>query len=262
MIDFISKFYAYCFAKKIFRKFNLLIYHLGLRGLGVLNFGDEYLSGERAWLRGYLGNRTRPVVLDIGANVGKYSQEVFLANPGAKVFAFEPHPVTYQALVRNLQNDNFRSYNLGVGAERGTLELYDYAIKDGSTHASFFREVITDLHRSSAISHKVDILRLDDFFLDEGLREVDLVKIDTEGYELQVLQGAFKMLRLGGIKAIQFEFNEMNIVSKASFKDFWDTLDNYRIFRLLPDGDLLEITQYSPINCEIYAYQNIIAILK
>jgi hypothetical protein len=54
----------------------------------------------------------------------------------------------------------------------------------------------------------------------------------------------------------------MNIVSKSTFKDFWDFLSGYNFYRLLPGGALLPIEDYSPILNEIYAFQNIIAILK
>jgi hypothetical protein len=54
----------------------------------------------------------------------------------------------------------------------------------------------------------------------------------------------------------------MNIISKKSFKDFWDLLENYEIYRILFDGSLMKLREYSPINCELYAYQNIIAIQK
>ena len=54
----------------------------------------------------------------------------------------------------------------------------------------------------------------------------------------------------------------MNVVSKSYFKNFWDLLPNYKFYRLLPGGKFLEIKSYSPLNCEIFAYQNIVAILK
>lgn len=54
----------------------------------------------------------------------------------------------------------------------------------------------------------------------------------------------------------------MNIVSKVSFKDFWDYLKEYEFYRILPGGELLKIKNYSPIGCEIYAFQNIVALLK
>jgi hypothetical protein len=64
------------------------------------------------------------------------------------------------------------------------------------------------------------------------------------------------------IQAIHLEFNEMNIISKQSFKDFWDLLDAYDFYRILPGGKLLPIRVYKPISCELFAFQNLILILK
>jgi FkbM family methyltransferase len=238
---------------------------LSLRGLGVLNFEGKYLSGEKAWLKSYLEGKDSPVVLDIGANIGDYSNDAFKANLSARVYAFEPHPETYSRLCVNMNKISpqlFKSYNLGVGHQEDTLELFDYANKSGSAHASLYKEVITDLHEGEVKSWNVDIVKLDNFLEAEFIEEVDLLKIDTEGNEYNVLLGAGEFLTTNKIKALHIEFNEMNVVSGVNFKKFWDLLPNYNFYRILPGGKLLPIKRYSPILCEIYAYQNIIATLK
>lgn len=261
----IYRIYAYIFSRPSLSKLNKFLYQLSLRGLGVLNFEGKFLTGEKLWLKSYLMGKDSPVVLDVGANVGNYSHDILECNPSSKVYAFEPHPATYAKLrdnMKNIANDLFKSYNIGVGQEKGSLELFDYANKGVSSHASLYKDVITDLHKGEVESCKVDIVTLDDFFSDESIQEVDLLKIDTEGNEYKVLLGAVSFLKDNKIKAIHIEFNEMNIVSGVTFKNFWDLLSNYNIYRILPGGKLLPIKNYSPISCEIYAYQNNVALLK
>lgn len=53
----------------------------------------------------------------------------------------------------------------------------------------------------------------------------------------------------------------MNVASRVFFRDFIEHLPNYELYRLLPDGDV-KITRYVPHQCELFAYQNIIAYLK
>lgn len=262
MTEAIFKLYAFIFARKEFVKFNKFIYLLSLRGLGVLNYQSEYLMGERIWLKRYLKNRDKPVVLDIGANIGRYSSFVLGINNKSLVFAFEPHPRTFQTLIENVNETNFNAYNLAIGEKNGILELYDYASKDGSEHATLYKDVILDFHKDDPISHTVDVVKLDTFLKNKNIDIIDLLKIDVEGNEFKVLLGIQGYLKENKIKAIHFEFNSMNIVSKTSFKDFWDLLNNYNLYRILPGGGLLEIKSYSSILCEIYAFQNIIAILK
>lgn len=262
MLDNIYKVYSYLFARNIFRKWNVFLYHLSLRGLGILNFQGEYFTGERGWLKKYLKNKKDPIILDIGANVGNYSKDIISYNGACSIFAFEPHPITYKQLISNVTSENFKSFNVGVGNENGTLELYDYDTKDGSQHASLYKDVIKDLHKGNPVSHSVKIIVLDDFLISQNIKEIDLLKIDTEGNEFNVLLGCKEFLKNRKVKAIHFEFNEMNIVSKVSFKDFWDYLKDYEFYRILPGGELLKIKNYSPIGCEIYAFQNIVALLK
>ena len=262
MIEKIYSLYAYLFCRRVFKKFNELMYQLSLRGLGVLNYKGDYLVGEKQWLKQYLRNKNNPVVMDVGANVGRYSFDALEINKNSRIIAFEPHPKTYNKLVNNVQNNNFKAYNFAVGNSDGKIKLYDYDNNDGSSHASLHEDVIKDLHQGSAISHDVDIITLSSFFEKRNISSIDLLKIDTEGNEFDVLKGAGQYLKDNKIKAIHFEFNEMNIISKTSFKDFLDFLPNYDMYRILAGGQLLKIEKYSPVLCEIYAFQNIVAILK
>jgi hypothetical protein len=83
------------------------------------------------------------------------------------------------------------------------------------------------------------------------------LKIDTEGWELSVLEGADILLRENRIKYIQFEFNYPNLQTRVFFKDFRSRLPNYKFFRLLPSG-LFPLSN-DPLLTELFAYQNIFA---
>ena len=92
----------------------------------------------------------------------------------------------------------------------------------------------------------------------ERIDIIDFLKVDTEGHELAVLQGASSLIEDGRIGCIHFEFNEMNIVSRVFFLDFRELLHNYKLYRLLPNG-LLPLGD-SPLETELFAYQNIVAL--
>lgn len=263
MYSFIIKVYTFLFARRRFRKVNLLLFNLGMRGLGILNYKNNKISGESRFLSDYLKGKKDCIVFDVGANVGNYSQEVISNNRDVKIYAFEPHPITFKDLSSKFDqsHNNVFMYNSAVGSEAGQLTLYDYDSKDGSPHASIFQAVIEDIHQSKSIAHEISVVTLDSFIEENGIERIDLLKIDTEGNELNVLKGAANSIFAGRIKAIHFEFNEMNVISRAFFKDFWDFLPDYVFYRMLPDG-LLCIDRYIPLTCEIFAYQNIVAILR
>ncbi|CAN1563663.1 fkbM_fam, methyltransferase, FkbM family [Burkholderiaceae bacterium] len=261
MKNLVYNLYRMLFARKIFYKFNRLLYGMSLRGLGILNYETDKMSGEEYFIENYVSKINNGVVIDVGANVGTYAKLIRKQQPSIEIFAFEPHPATYQKLVNNVALDRVKTYNAAVGAVQGILKLYDYENDDGSEHASLYKEVIESIHQGKSVEHEVKIISLDEFSSENKITRVGLLKIDTEGHELEVLKGFEAHLKAGQVAMIHFEFNEMNIVSRVCFKDFWSMLPNYNLFRMLPDG-LVPIEKYNPLLCEIYAYQNVVAILK
>lgn len=260
MYSILLRVYASLFARRRFRKLNMLLFDLGLRGLGILNYQDRNISGELTFLRQYLKDKKNPVILDVGANVGGYSEDIVAINPSSTVFAFEPHPLTYERLIANIGDRNIRPFNYAVGDQPGPLMLYDRSSENGTMHASIFREVIEDIHKAHSTRYEVKVITLDQFIEENRLSTIDLLKIDTEGYELNVLKGSVKAIRAGIFRAIQFEFNEMNVVSRVFFRDFLELLPQYQFYRMLPGG-LQRIDRYNPLQCELFAFQNIVAVL-
>lgn len=260
MTDYIKYLYVKFFAKNKFEKFNKFLLRLSLGGLGVLNYKNNYESGEKSFLGKYIPKKGG-LVIDVGANVGDYINEVFEYGEEVRVIAFEPHPITYQKLSeRFINNPRVDLINSGLSSSEEFLEIFDNNINDGSSHASLYKEVITDVHKyDSLVSHKVSLLRLDDFVESHKIDKINILKIDAEGNEFEVLKGAQKTIAEKRIEIIHFEFNEMNIISRNYFRDFSKLLDGYIFYRMLPN-ELLRIEKYSPLYCEIFAYQNIVAI--
>jgi FkbM family methyltransferase len=261
MIEHIYDLYANIFAKACLVRFHKILFNFSLRGLGILNYKTKYQSGELDWLKRYLSSIEAPIVFDVGANIGDYSNDIIKLFPNALIYAFEPHPKNFVKL-KSLEKRSLYCLNKAVGNQQEQILLYDYEKNDGSAHASLYQEVIEEIHQGQSISYTVDVITLDGFCAEQRIKSIDLLKIDTEGNELKCLIGAKQLLEDGKIKAIQFEFNEMNIISRCTFKDFWELLSNFKLYRLLPGGELLEIRNYSPVFCEIYAYQNIIALKR
>lgn len=256
--DLIVSVYRYLFARRLFHGFNSVLYHCSLRGLGILNYESNRHSGETRFLANWLKDKPHCTVIDVGANTGTYSMQVLAACPTAIVHAFEPHPKTFQELTTNIQCHNFYPHNCAVSAEVGTVSLYDHADREGSSHASLYKDVIERIHNSRSIEYRAEVITLQSFLQSNSIDSIELLKIDVEGNELNVLKGALEYVRDGRIKAIHFEFNEMNVIARTYFRDFWELLPNYAFFRLLPDG-IVPIEQYTPVTCEIFAYQNIVA---
>jgi len=259
VIDYLFKMYTFLFARKMFYKVNKFLYMLSLRGMGILNYENRKITGEEHFLKQFLKGVRRPVILDVGANVGDYASMVKEICPDAEVYSFEPHPETFVRLSDRAERYGFKAFNVGCSNENTKLKLYDYAESSITSHASLYRDVIEKIHKGQSRELMVDIIKLDDFVTKHNINEVDLLKIDTEGHELKVLEGLERFISLGKVKAIHFEFNEMNVESRVFLKDFYSKLNEYTLFRMLPRG-LVKINEYVPVYCELFAFQNIVAI--
>ena len=262
MFRYVLCIYRWLFARSQFRKFNMLIFHMGLRGLGILNYENNRVNGEK-----YLTRKILPIILanempvffDVGANVGRYSSSLLSIFPAATIYAFEPHPETFSILQTN-SCSKIQCYNMAIGHTSGKLTLYDRIDKNGSPHASLYKDVILEIHKQKTNEHIVSIETLDEFCVENNIRDIDFLKIDTEGSELSVIRGAAKLIKNRSIKCIHFEFNDMNIVSGVFFRDFRNMLKDFDLYRLLPNGVML--LNDCPILTELFAYQNIIAVSK
>ena len=241
---------------------SLTVLNAAHRRVGIMNYETMEVSGESFLLKRILPvllNSPSPTLFDVGANEGGYTLALLGALPGSTVRSFEPMPETYSRLKNKVPGGRTVCVPKGVSNTSGTATFFDYSDGQSSEHASLFQDVFTVLHKPEKVkSINVELITLDEYCQAESVKKIDFIKIDTEGNELAVLQGAAKTIASGGLPLIQFEFNEMNVVSRSFLKDFYQVLEGYAFFRLMPNG-LLPLGPYNPRN-EIFAFQNIIAV--
>ncbi len=258
----IQLLYRRCFARRRFARLNRLLFILGLHGLGFLNHENARLTGELSFLRRLTRLEPRLTVFDIGAHVGSYSNMIRGLTREARIFAFEPNSNTYRTLRLNAQEHDYEALNVACSDAAGRGRLYDYAgSEDGSQHASLYRDAIERFHGCKAEDSGISMVTVDEFIGQNNLPRIHLMKVDTEGHERRVLLGAREAINKGMIDIVQFEFTGLNVISRVFFRDFYEVLQGYRLYRMLPDG-LLPLDEYEPMKCEIFAYQNIVAIHK
>jgi len=240
------------------------MFFLSLRGLGIGNWETPVQTGEHSFLQKFGRLIHEPVVFDVGANVGKYSNMVRHFSRNARIYAFEPHPLTFEELKVSATQFGYDALQLACGSETSDGELFDYAETEdaiGTEHASLIQNVIEDVHRGRSTTWDVSIVSIDDFVEENDLKFLHLLKIDVEGAELNVLKGASRTLGGGKIGVIHFEFTEANTVSRVFMKDFYELLEDFEMFRMVQDG-LVPLGQYFPLAVELFGYQNIVAVRR
>lgn len=197
-----------------------------------------------------------PVVLDVGANIGNYSDAILKIKPGSRVFAFEPSTAAREVLKARFEgNSRVQISALALGIENSRQSLWSDAA--GSGLASLTRRRLDHFGINVNFSESVEVSTLDDW-LETNLVRPDLVKLDVEGHELDVLKGSLKSLSL--IKVIQFEFGGCNIDTRTFFQDFWYLLgsEGFTLFRVSNHGPI-RIHAYSEDD-ECFTATNYVAV--
>lgn len=218
---------------------------------------DMNKNGEGLFLKNCLA--PGDVVFDIGANKGEWSLRAMQAEPSLHVFAFEPVDAIHSILKQNLQEyyPNVKTFPLAMDQEVGSLSFFYYP--STSEFSGFYDR---DILKENLTSQKITVptVSLDHFSAKENISHIDLVKIDTEGAEWRVLQGAQELIRNEQIEMIQFEYGgtyiDANITLNQIARFFSD--HNYLLFRIIPKG-LLHIEKWQP-SMENYRYSNFLAV--
>jgi FkbM family methyltransferase len=233
-----------------------LLAKVGLRGLGV-NVGYELdQSGEAYFIERALKRLPGAVCADVGANVGDFTR-LLRRYGSSKVYAFEPVTPTFDELVAHVGSDPaVQALNLAVGEHSGVIRLFVPDSGGRCTLAS--RDIgITAVPVTSALEVSASMVSLDDFCREREVR-FDLVKIDVEGYELEVLQGARRLLADAPPALIQFEFNVHHLHRRQHMGDFAAALDGYRLFRIATRS--LRPLDMSHYLSNVFVFQNIAAV--
>ena len=189
----------------------------------IKNFPTEYTI-----IKQFICNES-PVLFDIGAHHGESTQEMLSHFESANIHAFEPEHSNFQ-LLSNLffEKDNVTLVNKGVGSICEKRMFYINALSHTNSflkvnemsqdHISIQKLDADDkraLFKKSYNQEKLtEIITIDDYCNQEDIKSIDLLKIDTQGFEIKCLQGAAEMLN--AVKIIKCEVSFFDYYEKAT----------------------------------------------
>lgn len=244
--------------KSSFRKKRKRLIQRLLETHGYNNYQSDEVSGEEYLIGTVLASIDPELCVDVGANVGKYSRKI-LSWTNARVIAFEPQP----GLHKNLESlaksfpERMQIVANGVGKESGTLTL---RFNEAATeHASFVQSINEISYVDNFNTVDVSVVTLDHFFgARPDLQQVDLLKIDTEGFEEEVLQGARNTIARLRPKLIQFEYNQHQMLRGHSVYSLTRHAPDYILFQLLPNS----LERRDPLDplANVYMFSNFVLI--
>lgn len=172
------------------------------------------------------------IVFDVGANRGQsiaFFKKMF---PLVTVLAFEPSPRVFLKLQKKWENKkNISLFELALGAAKGETVFFEHLLDETSTMSppnpnSTWQKrknrILLVRDSNSFEETLVQVTTLDIFCAENGIRQIDLLKIDVEGFEYNVLKGAQNVLMKGAIKAIQIKrhMDDMRIDNSSQINEF------------------------------------------
>lgn len=148
------------------------------------------------------------VFADVGANLGEYTVlAAQILQTSGKVYAFEPRPDTFEVLTSNISVNGFTNISAKPWAVWNKDGFSEFE-KTPDPSVSKLRPDDTMLDKHSLV--RVRTVTLNDYFADPGIAKPDLIKIDVEGAELQVLEGASSLLTSPQAPTLIVEYGPAN----------------------------------------------------
>jgi FkbM family methyltransferase len=217
---------------------------------------DLYSNGEYTVLKKI--SKLKPsVIIDGGANIGKYSLVCNELIPSALIYSLEPVKDTFNILEKNVAElENIKPFQKGLYKTNTSKEIN---IFNSNTHSSLVD--IQGLSYESTQKQTIELIKGDDFMKNHKIAEVDLLKIDVEGAEFDALLGFEEHISGGKIKMIQFEYGYINITTKKLLIDFYNYFESkgYLLGKIFPKT--VEFRKYE-FKYEDFLGPNFIAVKK
>ncbi len=209
-----------------------------LSDVGTVEIYPEDISPMFRWMQ-KLEFPPSPTILDVGANVGMFSLAYASMFKGAEIHCFEPVPFIYNYLSRNLEinpnlSGNMHAHNLGIS---NCVEQKQLSIPVPHQHERYSDKL--DIRLYSVLGQgeeKFDAQFMPiDLWVDQfQINNLDFIKIDVEGYEYSVLEGATETL-FSFQPIVMFELNDMTLaLSNRNVDEYLHFAHNhgYQVFGL------------------------------
>lgn len=133
-------------------------------------------------------------VIDVGGNIGAVTLNCAkIVGETGKVYTFEPHKGNFSRLTKNLLLNNFKNI-VAINKGLGIKENYATMVEVREDNPGMNRIISDNATPSEGVKSQIEIISLDSYIRENNIKEVNMIKIDVEGFEMNVLQGANETL--------------------------------------------------------------------
>jgi len=205
----------------------------------------------------YIKNKN-PIIFDVGANKGQSIIRFNKIFKEPQIHAFEPIPICYKFLLNNFNTKNNTLNNFALGSEKTKKMFNVYAKKGNSSFfelnkkSKWFKKHLSSsgLNANQITEERIEvnIETLDNYLEKNKIKKIDLIKIDTQGFEEEVLKGSIKSIEKNSIEFIEIEMMFENLYEKyTNFIDIERYLikNNYRLIGINRPTNIISKSNFS-----------------
>ncbi len=198
------------------------------------------------------------IIFDIGANKGQSVNRFKKVFKNPIFFCFEPTKRLFDLLKEKfLKDKNISIYNFGISNKKEKIKFFDFKYSPINSfvpidkESKFYkaRKIILNLNDDEKFidTYDVEVNLLDEIFKDFNVDDIDILKIDTQGFEDKVLEGCSNLLQNKKIKVIELELIlGFGYQKNLSFFDLEKTLSkyDYKLIAINHCGNILSFSNY------------------
>jgi len=168
------------------------------------------------------GSNPCKIIFDVGANVGQTAMEYSSIFKNAKIYSFEPVETSFKELTKNVAKiRNVSNFQIAFGSKKEEIKI---ELDSNPTSLTNSLKNTSASSGEAKLRETIRVRKIDDFVTEHNIKSIDLLKIDTEGWELEVLKGASQSLAEGKIKLVLCEAGFTNV---NSWHTPFDTLNSF-----------------------------------
>jgi FkbM family methyltransferase len=201
---------GYKIIRKLVRKIGFDIIPLELNKVGEYPYYD---------MSKFISSQT-PMLFDVGANYGQTIDDFREVFKNGIINSFEPSPITFDGLKKNTYNmKNVFIWNCGIGSSTKPMILNENTHRNMSSFLEMGDEGWGIVNDKTTVS----VTTIDEFCKEHKIEKIDVLKIDTQGFELEVLKGARTSMLENRIGLLYFEVTFIDMYKGLpSFGELYD----------------------------------------
>ncbi len=212
--------------REIVRKFGFDIIRFKTEEMGLYPYKDilKFISSKK------------PMLFDLGANTGQTIKDFREVFKSSTIHSFEPSPMTFKILKENTaQMKNVHIWRLGVGSSTTSLSFNENTYSTMSSFLKIKNKKWGQIHNETM----VEVTTIDKFCEEQNIQKIDVLKMDVQGFELEVLKGAKNSILKNKIGLLLFE---------VTFIDMYEGLPSFSSLYEFAVTHGFELVSFYPIH--------------